>query len=77
MMQAACRNNAEDEEALRAIDLLYDTALISSGFTVSNLLFHVKYVIRITICFEPCYEIILRTITSKKRITPIDNFTFI
>lgn len=35
MMQNACRNGPNDEEALRAIDLLYDTALVSSGFTVS------------------------------------------
>ncbi|KAJ0801465.1 putative Heat shock protein Hsp90 family [Helianthus annuus] len=32
-LNAACKSNGEDEEALRAIDLLYDTALISSGFT--------------------------------------------
>ncbi|KAL8195409.1 hypothetical protein R6Q57_025812 [Mikania cordata] len=32
-LSAACKSNGEDEEALRAIDLLYDTALISSGFT--------------------------------------------
>lgn len=37
-MQEACRSNAEDDEAMRAIDLLYDTALISSGFTVSDLI---------------------------------------
>lgn len=35
LMQAACKSGPDDEEALRAIDLLYDTALISSGFTVS------------------------------------------
>ncbi|XP_017258585.1 heat shock protein 90-6, mitochondrial isoform X2 [Daucus carota subsp. sativus] len=29
----AYRNSPNDEEALRAIDLLYDTALVSSGFT--------------------------------------------
>lgn len=34
-MQAACKNNPDDEDALRTIDILYDTALISSGFTVS------------------------------------------
>lgn len=34
-MQNAYRNSPDDEEALRAIDLLYDTALVSSGFTVS------------------------------------------
>ncbi|KAL8506941.1 hypothetical protein ACS0TY_017721 [Phlomoides rotata] len=32
-LSAACKSNPNDEEALRAIDLLYDTALISSGFT--------------------------------------------
>lgn len=32
-LSAACKNHGDDEEALRAIDLLYDTALISSGFT--------------------------------------------
>ena len=30
------RCNPDDEDALRAIDLLYDTALVSSGFTVSD-----------------------------------------
>lgn len=34
-MQNAYKNSPHDEEALRAIDLLYDTALVSSGFTVS------------------------------------------
>lgn len=34
-MQVACRTFPDDPEALRAIDLLFDTALISSGFTVS------------------------------------------
>ncbi|XP_057796689.1 LOW QUALITY PROTEIN: heat shock protein 90-6, mitochondrial [Salvia miltiorrhiza] len=29
----ACKSNPSDEEALRAIDLLYETALFSSGFT--------------------------------------------
>lgn len=32
-LNAACKSNPNDEEAFRAIDLLYDTALISSGFT--------------------------------------------
>ncbi|XP_011085393.1 heat shock protein 90-6, mitochondrial [Sesamum indicum] len=32
-LNAVCKSNPNDEEALRAIDLLYDTALISSGFT--------------------------------------------
>lgn len=35
VMQAAFRSSPDDEEALRAIDLLYDAALVSSGFTVS------------------------------------------
>lgn len=35
VMQIAGRTSPDDPEALRAIDLLYDTALISSGFTVS------------------------------------------
>lgn len=34
-LQAACKSSPNDEEALRVIDLLFDTALISSGFTVS------------------------------------------
>ena len=37
LLQAACKSSGDDEEAMRAIDLLYDTALISSGFTVSDL----------------------------------------
>ncbi|KAK4488222.1 hypothetical protein RD792_003967 [Penstemon davidsonii] len=32
-LNAACKSSPNDEEALRAIDLLYDAALISSGFT--------------------------------------------
>ncbi|GJT54503.1 heat shock protein 89.1 [Tanacetum coccineum] len=32
-LSAACNSSGDDEEAMRAIDLLYDTALISSGFT--------------------------------------------
>ncbi|KAI8551657.1 hypothetical protein RHMOL_Rhmol06G0202900 [Rhododendron molle] len=32
-LNAACKSSPNNEEALRAIDLLYDTALISSGFT--------------------------------------------
>lgn len=35
-MQIACKNYPDDPEAQRAIDLLYDTALMSSGFTVSS-----------------------------------------
>lgn len=34
-IQDACSRSPDDPEAQRAIDLLYDTALISSGFTVS------------------------------------------
>lgn len=33
--QVACKTNPDDEDAFRAIDLLYDAALVSSGFTVS------------------------------------------
>ena len=36
--QAACKTNPDDEDALRAIELLYDAALVSSGFTVSSYL---------------------------------------
>ncbi|KAK7258329.1 hypothetical protein RIF29_23902 [Crotalaria pallida] len=32
-LNAACKTKADDEEALRTIDLLYDAALLSSGFT--------------------------------------------
>ncbi|XP_074583569.1 heat shock protein 90-6, mitochondrial-like [Curcuma longa] len=35
-LNVACRSNPDDPEAQRAIDLLYDTALISSGFTPEN-----------------------------------------
>lgn len=35
-LNAAYSSNPNDEEALRAIDLLYDTALVSSGFTPDN-----------------------------------------
>ncbi|XP_057954194.1 heat shock protein 90-6, mitochondrial [Malania oleifera] len=35
-LNAASKAYADDESALRAIDLLYDTALISSGFTPEN-----------------------------------------
>lgn len=35
-LHAVCQSGQEDEEALRAIDLLYDAALISSGFTPEN-----------------------------------------
>lgn len=33
--QAAYKTNPNDEEAMKAIDLMYDAALVSSGFTVS------------------------------------------
>ena len=36
-VQAACKNAPESSEATRVVDLLFDTAIISSGFTVSNL----------------------------------------
>lgn len=36
-LQAASKNNPDDNDALKAIDLLYDAALVSSGFTVSIL----------------------------------------
>ncbi|XP_011048938.1 PREDICTED: heat shock protein 83 isoform X1 [Populus euphratica] len=32
-LTAACRSNQDDEDALRAVDLLYDAALVSSGYT--------------------------------------------
>ncbi|KAK7386044.1 hypothetical protein VNO78_32105 [Psophocarpus tetragonolobus] len=35
-LDAACKTNPDDEDALRAIDLLYDAALVSSGFTPDN-----------------------------------------
>ncbi|KDP29908.1 hypothetical protein JCGZ_18477 [Jatropha curcas] len=35
-LNEACRVNPDDEEALKAIDLLYDAALVSSGFTPEN-----------------------------------------
>ncbi|GAU36293.1 hypothetical protein TSUD_255470 [Trifolium subterraneum] len=35
-LDAACKTNPDDQEALRAIDLLYDAALVSSGFTPDN-----------------------------------------
>ncbi|KAK2376309.1 Chaperone protein htpG family protein [Trifolium repens] len=37
-LDAACKTNPDDQEALRAIDLLYDAALVSSGFTVRSCL---------------------------------------
>nr|AXM43902.1 heat shock protein 90-6 [Cucurbita moschata] len=35
-LDAAYKSNPNDEDALRAIDLLYDAALVSSGFTPDN-----------------------------------------
>ncbi|KAA0046053.1 heat shock protein 90-6 [Cucumis melo var. makuwa] len=35
-LDAAYKSNPNDEDALRAIDLLYDAALVSSGFTPEN-----------------------------------------
>ncbi|KAH7533466.1 heat shock protein 90-6, mitochondrial [Ziziphus jujuba] len=35
-LDAAYKSNPDDEDALRTIDILYDTALISSGFTPEN-----------------------------------------
>ena len=35
-MKAACKNAPESSEATRVVDLLYDTAIISSGFTVRS-----------------------------------------
>lgn len=35
LMQVACEANPDDLEAMKAVDILFETALISSGFTVS------------------------------------------
>ncbi|XP_062203736.1 heat shock protein 90-6, mitochondrial-like [Phragmites australis] len=35
-LNAACRNNPDDPEALKALDVLFETAMISSGFTPDN-----------------------------------------
>jgi heat shock protein beta len=35
-LNAACKNEPESTEAKRAVELLYETALISSGYTVSK-----------------------------------------
>lgn len=37
LLQAACKNAPDSSDAKRAVELLYDTALISSGFTVSTM----------------------------------------
>lgn len=34
--QAACKNEPDSTEAKRAVELLYEAALISSGYTVST-----------------------------------------
>jgi heat shock protein beta len=36
-MQVACRSNPDDPEALKVLDILFETAMISSGFSVSTL----------------------------------------
>jgi hypothetical protein len=41
-LQVAYGSNPNDDDALRAIDLLYDTALVSSGYTVSFLSFSIS-----------------------------------
>ncbi|KAF8783993.1 hypothetical protein HU200_000089 [Digitaria exilis] len=35
-LNAACRNNPDDPEALKVLDVLFETAMISSGFTPDN-----------------------------------------
>ncbi|KAJ7960271.1 heat shock protein 90 [Quillaja saponaria] len=35
-LNVACKSNPNDDDVLRAIDLLYDAALVSSGFTPEN-----------------------------------------
>ncbi|KAK3136584.1 hypothetical protein QOZ80_5BG0438960 [Eleusine coracana subsp. coracana] len=35
-LNVACRNNPDDPEALKAVDILFETAMISSGFTPDN-----------------------------------------
>lgn len=35
-LDAACKTNPDDQDAVRAIDLLYDAALVSSGYTPDN-----------------------------------------
>ena len=35
-MQVACRNNPDDPEAVKALDVLFETAMISSGFSVGT-----------------------------------------
>lgn len=38
-LKAACKNAPDSTDAKRAVDLLYDTALISSGFSVSTIFY--------------------------------------
>lgn len=55
-MQAACRNNPDDPEALKVLDVLFETAMISSGFTVSILLFSTTLTMLRNIMSEnPCF----------------------
>uniref|UniRef100_A0A0A9IFU0 Heat shock protein, putative n=1 Tax=Arundo donax TaxID=35708 RepID=A0A0A9IFU0_ARUDO len=35
-LNVACRNNPDDPEALKVLDVLFETAMISSGFTPDN-----------------------------------------
>lgn len=35
-LNVACRNNPDDSEALKVLDVLFETAMISSGFTPDN-----------------------------------------
>ncbi|KAL6622749.1 hypothetical protein ACP70R_032628 [Stipagrostis hirtigluma subsp. patula] len=35
-LNVACKNNPDDPEALKALDILFETAMISSGFTPDN-----------------------------------------
>lgn len=61
--QAACKTNPDDQEALRAIDLLYDAALVSSGFTVNSQLMAWYY------CYESDLFSILKLDHVKKSCT--------
>ena len=52
--QAAFKTNPDDQVAFRAIDLLYDAALVSSGFTVSPWLdIFVLKVIEVPLLIQP------------------------
>nr|GFB04457.1 heat shock protein 90-6, mitochondrial [Tanacetum cinerariifolium]GFB04495.1 heat shock protein 90-6, mitochondrial [Tanacetum cinerariifolium]GFB04541.1 heat shock protein 90-6, mitochondrial [Tanacetum cinerariifolium] len=35
-LSAGCKSSGDNKEAMRAIDLLYDTPLVSSGYTGAN-----------------------------------------